>query len=61
MHSIGYRFSIVKFKIANITVGTIIESSGVIFFKNIFLMKDISNLPNLKMHSFIKSKINYNS
>jgi hypothetical protein len=29
MHSIGYRLLIVKSKIANITVGTIIESNDV--------------------------------
>jgi hypothetical protein len=39
-HSIGYRFLIVKTKIINMHVGTIMESNDATFFEDIFPMED---------------------
>jgi hypothetical protein len=38
-HNIGYRFYIVKSKVPDMRVGTILESNDVTFFEDIFPMK----------------------
>ena len=40
IHSVGYRFLIVKFGVPDIHVGTIMESRDAIFFENIFPIRD---------------------
>ena len=40
IHSIGYRFLIVKFRVPDMHVSTIMESRDVTFFENIFPMRD---------------------
>ena len=36
IHSVGYRFLIVKFRVPDMHVGTIMESRDATFFENIF-------------------------
>jgi hypothetical protein len=50
-HSIGYRFLIVKSKVPNMRVGTIMESNDAIFFEDIFPMKGSSSSANQEMPS----------
>ena len=40
IHSVGYRFLIVKSGVPDIHVGTIMESRDATFFENIFPMRD---------------------
>jgi hypothetical protein len=40
IHSVGYKFLIVKSGVSDMHVGTIIESRDAIFFENIFPMRD---------------------
>ena len=40
IHSVGYRFLIVKSGVPDMHIGTIMESRGAIFFENIFPMRD---------------------
>ena len=40
IHSVGYRFLIMKFEVPDMHVGTIMESRDATFFENIFPMKD---------------------
>ena len=40
IHSIGYRFLIVKSGVSDMYVGTIMESRDATFFENIFPMRD---------------------
>ena len=40
IHSVGYRFLIVKFGVTDMHVGTIMESRDATFFENIFPMRD---------------------
>ena len=39
IHSVGYRFLIVKYRVPDMYVGTIMESKDAIFFENIFPMR----------------------
>jgi hypothetical protein len=50
-HSIGYRFLIVKSKVPDMHVGTIMESNDATFFKDIFPMKGSSSSSNQEMPS----------
>jgi hypothetical protein len=50
-HSIGYRFVIVKSKVSDMCVGTIMESNDVTFFEDIFPMKGSSSSSNQEMPS----------
>lgn len=45
-HSIGYRFLIIKSKVSDMHVGTIMESNDATFFEDIFPMKDMSSSSN---------------
>ena len=40
IHSVGYRFLIVKSRVPDMHVGTIMESRDATFFENIFPMRD---------------------
>ena len=40
IHSVGYRFLVVKSEVPDLYVGTIMESRDAIFFENIFPMRD---------------------
>ena len=44
IHSVGYRFLIVKSGVPDMHVGTIMESRNAIFFENIFPMRDGTSL-----------------
>jgi hypothetical protein len=50
-HSIGYIFLIVKSKVPNMLVGTIMESNDATFFEDIFLMKNMPNSSKQEMPS----------
>jgi hypothetical protein len=50
-HSIGYRFLIVKSKVPDMHVGTIMESNNATFFEDIFPMKGSSSSSNQEMPS----------
>jgi hypothetical protein len=50
-HSIGYRFFILKSKVSDMRVGTIMESNDATFFEDIFPMKGSSSSSNQEMPS----------
>jgi hypothetical protein len=50
-HSIGYRFLIVKSKVHDMRVGTIMELNDATFFEDIFPMKSSSSSSNQEMPS----------
>ena len=45
-HSVGYRFLVVKSKVSDVNVGTIMESKDASFFEEIFPMKDMPSSSN---------------
>jgi hypothetical protein len=45
--SVGYRFLVVKFKVPDIHVYSIIESRDAIFLKNIFPIKDMHSIARI--------------
>jgi hypothetical protein len=50
-HGIGYRFLIVKSKVSDMRVGTIMESNDATFFEDIFPMKGSSSSSNQEVPS----------
>jgi len=46
IHSVGYRFLIVKSGVRDMHVGTIMESRDATFFENIFPMRDGTSSSN---------------
>jgi hypothetical protein len=48
-HSIGYRFLIIKSKVPDMLVGTIMESNDETFYEDIFPIKDMPNSSNQEM------------
>jgi hypothetical protein len=56
-HSIGYRFLIVKSKVPDMRVGTIIESNDATFFEDIFPMKGSSSSSNQEMPSLSSQEL----
>ena len=47
-HSVGYRFLVVKSKVPDQKVGTIIESRDATFFEDIFPMRDMQSVSRLE-------------
>src|SRR3954466_10360124 len=50
-HTIGYRFLIIKSKVSDMHVGTIMESNDATLFKDIFPMKGMSSSSNQEVTS----------
>src|SRR3954469_25821188 len=51
LHSIGYRFLVVKSEVPYMHAGTIMESNDATFFEDIFPMKDMATSSNQEMPS----------